>query len=138
MANIVILSDPRYSINRSAIEETALRVLSNNRVLGRVELEINIVGGRKMAELNKNFRQLEGTTDILTFPLEDPRPFGPKHAPKHGFVAAPDRVLRLGSIVISYPQAVQNASEEDRSVEEEINFLVDHGMKHLLGFHHPE
>ncbi len=136
MANIIITSDPRYTINRTAIESAALNVLSLNKVTSRVELEVNIVGDRKMHELNKTYRGLDETTNILTFALEDTNPQNLQHIPRVGFIASPDKVLHLGSIVISYPQAVDDAGEYGHSVDEEISFLVDHGTKHLLGIHH--
>jgi len=136
MINIVILSDPRYPINREAIKAAALEVLQKNRVGGNIELDINIVGDRKMHDLNKQFRGIDSTTDILTFALEDPHPQTSVGA--KGFIASPDRVLRLGSIVVSYPQAVEYAVEEKMSVEGGINFLVAHGVDHLLGHHHEE
>ena len=74
--------------------------------------------------------------NILSFALEDPSPSSLQHVPRIGFVASPDRILRLGDIVISYPQVVEDASIEGISVEEEIRILVEHGVSHLLGVHH--
>lgn len=136
MINIIVSSDPRYSINRNAVQVAALNVLKKNKVTGKVELEVNVVGDRKMHKLNKQYRGLDSTTDILSFVLEDPNPSNLQHIPRMGFVAAPDKVLRLGSIVIAYPQAVEDASLDGISVEDEISFLVEHGTNHLLGFHH--
>lgn len=128
MVNIVVSSDPRYQINRSAIQEAVLEVLFQHRVSGRVAIEVDVVGDRKMHELNQKFRGIDSTTNVLSFALEE--------GGKIGFVAAPDNILRLGSIVISYPQAVEDAALEGTSVEEEIKFLVEHGTNHLLGIHH--
>lgn len=136
MVNVIISSDPRYSINRIAVQAAVLNVLKKNKVTGKVELEVNIVGDRKMHELNKQYRGIDSTTDILSFVLEDPNPSNLQHIPRMGFVAAPDKVLRLGSIVIAYPQAVEDASLDGISVEDEISFLVEHGTNHLLGTHH--
>lgn len=135
-ANIIIACDPRYKVNRSVIETAAINVLALNRVSGKVELEVNIVGDRKMHELNKSYRGLDETTNILTFALEDSNPQNLQHIPRVGFISSPDKVLRLGSIVLSYPQIVDDAAEYGNSIDEEISFLVDHGTKHLLGIHH--
>jgi probable rRNA maturation factor len=128
MVNVVISSDPRYKINKSAIEFSVNNVLSKHGVIGDAEVEVTIVGDRKMRELNKKYRQLENTTDVLSFCFAEPG--------STGFISAPDKILRLGLIVISFPQAVLNASEEEKPVEDEINFLVEHGCTHLLGIHH--
>lgn len=136
MINIIISSDPRYKINKEAIKLTVMDVLQKNRILGRVELGINIIGSRKMHELNRKYRGIDSTTDILSFALEDSSQSSLQHIPRIGFVAAPDKVLRLGDIVISYPQAVEDAAMDGISVDDEIKFLLEHGMKHLLGVHH--
>ncbi|MFH0936675.1 MAG: rRNA maturation RNase YbeY [Candidatus Daviesbacteria bacterium] len=136
MINIIISSDSRYSINRAAMKMAALIVLQQHHINGQVELEINVVGDRKMHELNRKYRGVNQTTDVLSFALQDPPPINMQLLLKSGFIAAPDNILRLGSIVIAYPQAIQDAAMEGTSVEEEINFLVEHGTTHLLGIHH--
>lgn len=136
MVNIIINSDSRYNINKAAIKAAAQEVLTKLHVSGRVEVGINVVGNRKMHELNRKFRGLDSTTNVLSFALEDPTPASMQHIPRIGFVAAPDKWLRLGDIVISYPQALEDASMDGISVEEEIKNLVSHGLNHLLGMHH--
>lgn len=135
MVNIVIASDPRYKVNKSVIQLAVLNVLQQHKVSGKVEIEVNVVGDRKMHELNRKYRGIDHPTDVLSFALEDPFPQG-LHLPKIGFIAAPDKVLRLGSIVVSYPQAIEDAASDGIPVEEEIIFLVEHGTTHLLGIHH--
>ena len=94
------------------------------------------MGDRKMHELNRKYRGLDTTTNILSFALEDHNQTSLQHIPKVGFVASPDRWLRLGDIVISYPQAVEDASMDGIPVDEEVGNLVEHGLNHLLGVHH--
>lgn len=136
MINIIVNSDSRYNVNKAAIKNAVLEILQKNRIAGKIELGINIVGDRKMHELNRTYRGINSTTDILSFALEDPNPLSLQHIPRIGFVASPDRWLRLGDIVVSYPQALEDASIDGISVEEEIRNLVEHGLNHLLGIHH--
>lgn len=136
MINIIVSSDPRYNINKTAIKTAVFQALLKHRISGRVELGISIVGDRKMHELNRKYRGIDATTDILSFALEDSNPVGLQHIQRIGFVAAPDRILRLGDIIISYPQALEDASMDGISVDEEIKALVEHGVNHLLGIHH--
>lgn len=137
MINIIVNSDSRYPINKATIQASVLIVLREHRVTGNVELGVSIVGDRKMHEFNKKFRGIDSTTNVLSFALEDPSSSTQlQHIPRVGFVKAPNNMLYLGDILISYPQAVKDASLEGVSVEEEIRFLVEHGMKHLLGVHH--
>lgn len=137
MVNIIVNTDPRYNINKEAIRVTVSEILSKLRISGRIELGVNIIGDRKMHELNRKYRGLDSTTNTLSFALEDPNhPASLQHIPKVGFVASPDKWLRLGDIVISYPQAVEDASLDGITVDEEIKNLVEHGLNHLLGVHH--
>lgn len=136
MINVIVSADSRYNINKNAIKFVVLQALQRHRISGKVEVGVNVVGDRKMHELNKKFRGIDLTTDILSFALEDPNPASLQHIPRMGFVASPDKWLRLGDIVISYPQALEDASMEGISVDEEIRFLVEHGINHLLGIHH--
>lgn len=136
MINIIVSADPRYNVNKIAIRAAVASALQKHRVSGKVELGVNIVGDRKMHELNRKYRGIDSTTDILSFALEDPTPANLQHVPRVGFVAAPDKWLRLGDIVISYPQAVEDASLDGISVDEEIRILVEHGVDHLLGIQH--
>lgn len=138
MINIIVSSDPRYSVNKDAIRLAVADALRKHRISGRVELGVSIVGDRKMHELNRKFRGISETADILTFALEDINTANLRHIQKIGFVAAPDRILRLGDIVISHPEAVEDASLDGISVEEEIKALVEHGVNHLLGVHHSD
>ena len=136
MINIIVNSDPRYNINKASIRATVSEILRRMRISGRIELGINIVGDRKMHELNRKFRGIDSTTDILSFALEDAAPASLQHVPRIGFVAAPDKWLRLGDIVISYPQVIREASKEEVLVDDKIDELVTHGLTHLLGIHH--
>lgn len=136
MVNVIVNSDPRYNINKPNIREVVAKMLTKLRISGRIELGINIVGDRKMHELNRKYRGLDSTTNILTFALEDQNPASLQHIPRIGFVAAPDKWLRLGDIIISYPQAIEDASMDGISVDEEVKNLIEHGLNHLLGVHH--
>ncbi len=136
MVNIIISAESRFPINKTAIHNSVLNVLKKHNVNGKVEIGVNIVDDRKMHELNKKYRGIDAPTDILSFCLEDVASENLQMVPRMGFIPAPDQWLRLGDIVIAYPQAVKDASLDGIAVEEEINFLIEHGTTHLLGVHH--
>lgn len=137
MINIVVNADPKYPISKLGIQATVLEILKQHRISGNLEIGVNVVGDRKMHEINKKFRGQDGPTNILSFPLEDPSGSASlQHVPKVGFVKSPDKVLRLGDILISWDQIIKDAAIEGVSVEEELRFLVEHGTRHLLGIHH--
>ena len=121
MIRVLITTESRYPADRKIIRERAIKVLTEHGVKGKAEVEIGIVGDRKMKELHKKYMNDDSTTDVLSFPLED---------------RGPDGVLRLGMVVVSFPQAMKDAIEENILVDEKIAFLVSHGILHLLGIHH--
>ncbi len=138
MINIIVNSDSRYQVNKLAIQATVIDVLKRHNINGNIEIGVTIVGDRKMHEFNKKYRGIDSTTNILSFALEDPISSQSElqHIPRVGFVKSPDKVTRLGDIMISYPQIVEGAALEGVSIEEEMRFLVEHGTKHLLCIHH--
>lgn len=129
MLNILIKSESRYPINRTSIKETVEKLLLEKKVKGGIEVSINVVGDRLMKGLNKKYRGMPESTDVLSFPLSEMKKDGL-------FVDPPDNILRLGDIVISYPQAISEASEENKMVDQKLAELVEHGLLHLLGYHH--
>jgi len=82
------------------------------------EVELLIIDGKSMHALNLEHRNMDKSTDVLSFPIDD-------------FPHAP-----LGSIVINNELAEQKAKELGHSIEEEITLLFIHGMLHLLGYDH--
>lgn len=134
MIKVLISADSRYDVDRNFVRAIVEDVLVGHRIKSKAEVEILIVGDRRMHELNHKFRHLDETTDVLAFPLEDPS-FTPQGNYK-GFINSPDKILRLGDVVISYPQAALSAAEQGVSVEEELKILIEHGVSHLLGIHH--
>lgn len=131
MINVLFQTESHFPVNRKKIIE-AVTIALGKKVNASTEVSITIVGDRRMHQLNKQFRHIDATTDVLSFPQNDP---SQKTAP---FVEAPDHVLHLGDIIVSYPQAVEEAGEENKMVDDQIIFLVLHGLDHLLGIHHEE
>lgn len=135
MVNIIVNSDSRYPVNKLMIQSVVLETLQRYKISGKIEIGVNVVGSRKIHEINKKYRGYDSPTDIITFALED-APNSLQHIPRVGFVASPDQVLRLGDILLSHPQVMEDASLDGISVEEEYRLLLEHGVKHLLGMHH--
>jgi len=129
MVNVLIKTESHYTVDRRRIRNTIENILKDKGVKGKVEVSVNIVGDRLMRKLNSKYRNLDETTDVLSFPLSD----AVKSVP---FVDPPDDTLRLGDIIISYPQAREDAQVEEKLVDDKIDELLEHGMLHLLGVHH--
>ena len=130
MVHVLIQTESHYPVSRKKIRDTVVAML-NGKVRRSAEVSVNVVGDRQMRRLNKTYRQLDATTDVLSFSQNEstsPMPF----------VTVPDGVLRLGDVVVSYPQAVAHAAKNNKFVDDVITELVVHGLNHLLGIHHPE
>lgn len=127
MITVLFQTESHFPVNRKKIKDAVVAALKDE-VHRDAEVSVSIVGDRRMRELNRKYRHIETTTDVLSFGMED----------AGEFIEPPDDVLRLGDIVVSYPQAVDEAREENKLVDNQIVTLVLHGLNHLLGKHHPE
>lgn len=85
---------------------------------------IIIVNEDKIHELNKNYRNIDSTTDVISFALED----------DNTFIETDMRIL--GDIYICIEKARSQALEYKHSFLREISFLTIHGLLHLLGYDH--
>jgi len=122
---VLIYVESRYKVDRKRIHKTALAVLNSQGIHGPAEVSIAIIGDRKMRVLNKKYRNLDKTTNVLSFPLAEGES-----------TVLPSDVLRLGDVVLSYPQVIREASAQDVLVDDKIDELEQHGLLHLLGIHH--
>ena len=96
------------------------------------EVSILIAGQERVHELNRTYLDEDRPTDVLSFPML------PAEADKSKFVSPPDGQVHLGEIIISLPQAEQQARERGHSTRHEIALLTIHGVLHLLGHDHAE
>ena len=137
MVNVLIYTESRFPADRAKIRKFVSDYLSA-RLKGAIEVGISIVGDRKMKYLNTLYRQLPETTDVLSFPLDDPS-VSNREDIRVGFSpdrSAPDKDLRIGDVIVSYPQAVLEAAETNKLVDTKIAELIAHGLDHLMGIHH--
>jgi len=86
-----------------------------------------VTSDEAIAELNLHYRGVDGPTDVLSFPAQEPTP---------GFVSAPEMSGYLGDIVIAFPYTQRQAAELGRNVADELRLLAVHGTLHLLGYDH--
>ena len=101
------------------LEAVAALVLRERGVV-RAELSLTLLDDGEMTRLNRDYLGHEGTTDVVSFPLE-----------------APGGVV-IGDVYIGAEQAARQASELGVPLEEELLRLAVHGTLHVLGFEHPE
>ncbi|MCL2882382.1 MAG: rRNA maturation RNase YbeY [Coriobacteriia bacterium] len=90
-------------------------------------VSIALVDVGEMAELNERYREMEGPTDVLSFPCDDPQ-----------LMVEGDEPVTLGDIIIAPEIAEAQAREYGQTIEAELNLLLVHGVLHLLGYDHIE
>src|SRR5262245_24381965 len=94
--------------------------------IGRTEavLTVTFIRDRAMRRLNRDYRGIDGPTDVLSFAYHE------EEAP------ACDKTSHIGDVVISVETAGRYARELGLSFDREIEFLVIHGALHLAGYDH--
>lgn len=110
--------DKDYSYLNDVINHTfeVLKIKNAN-------MSIILIDDDKMHELNKEYRGVDRTTDVLSFALED-----------NEDIKLPIR--ELGDVFVSIPKMLEQAKEFNHSEKRELSFLVCHGLLHLLGYDH--
>ena len=98
--------------------------LANYFNLENVISNVIITDNETIHKLNKEYRNIDRETDVISFALEDDKTI----------IDSPIRVL--GDIYISLDKAKQQAKEYNHSLKRELCFLMTHGFLHLLGYDH--
>lgn len=84
------------------------------------EVSVSFVGDEEIHELNRDYRGVDRTTDVLSFPMDD------------------EFTNMLGDIVININKVIEQAKEYGHSEKREISYLTVHSSLHLMGFDHEE
>ena len=97
------------------------------RLAPEVSLGLRFTDDAGIAELNSQWRQKSGPTDVLSFAALDDTPDWLEGA-----------AVELGDIIVSLDTAHQQATDHDHSLRYELHWLISHGLLHLLGWDHPD
>jgi len=110
---MIFLENPdNQTLNLALLESIA-------DTLTQRDIELVICDDAAIRTLNRQYRQIDKATDVLSFPLEGDL----SHQP-------------LGTIVISYEHARRKADELGHAPQDEFALLFTHGLLHLLGYDH--
>lgn len=104
--------------NRTSFEVDEKFLQSVAEKLTDKDIELIITSNAEIQEINREFREVDKPTDVLSFPYEE-MPFAP-----------------LGSIVISEDKVIEKAKEFGHANSDEFSLLFIHGLLHLLGYDH--
>lgn len=123
--------DPPYAgeVDPELLVRVAQQTLRVENVAGPLDLGIWITNEAELHTLNRMFRGVDRTTDVLSFGEE---------GPDEPFIHVPDEPRHLGDVAISFPHVVRQAVEFRHSPTYELAFLLVHGVLHLLGYDHED
>jgi len=113
----------------AAVEKVALETLVYDEFDTECEVSLSFVSDEEIQEINKNFRDMDKSTDVLSFPQID-------YDVDEVVMTNEKGEIVLGDIIISIDTAKRQAEEYGHSLKREICFLTVHSMLHLLGYDH--
>ena len=121
-----IINDTNYKIENLDTLNNYLNFLVKKRNLEDAIFNIIFVTSEKIHEINKQYRNVDRVTDVISFALEDSI---------EGYV---EEIRMLGDIYICVEKMKEQAELYNHSVLREMCFLTTHGLLHLLGYDHME
>jgi len=122
---IEIANNSGVACNEDQIVDVAAFALDKMGIHPDSDLGITLVDEDEITKLHIQWMNLSGPTDVLSFPMDELKPF-----------SASDGPGIIGDIVICPQFAAKQATKH--STEDEISLLTVHGVLHLLGFDHVE
>ncbi len=113
-----------YASYRKIFEEIFKKTITTLGLNDNVSVSVIFVSDKKIHQINKEYRNIDRPTDVISFALSD-------YQGDNDYVAE-----ELGDIFISVDAAKRQAKEYEHSEKREICFLFTHGLLHLNGFDH--
>ena len=112
---------------RMLVRRCCTAVLVQENFTAPAEISVTFVDDEQIHALNKEYRNIDRATDVLSFPLGENGVYD---------INIDTGAKLLGDIVISIPHAIDQADRYGHSLQREIGFLTVHSMLHLLGYDH--
>jgi probable rRNA maturation factor len=126
---IEVNNESGVDVDEPALVRLGRFVLDATRVNPLAELSVVLVDSKAMEALHKQWMDLPGPTDVMSFPMDELRPGREGQEPEEG---------TLGDIVLCPSVATRQAAEAGHAPIEEMLLLTVHGILHLLGYDHAE
>ena len=127
--SIEILNESGRELDERRLAQLSRFVMDRMRVHPMAELCIKAVDEDTIAQLNEQWMDKEGPTDVLAFPMDELRPGLVNEEPEEGV---------LGDLVLCPDVAARQGESAGHGTEAEIELLTVHGILHLLGYDHAE
>jgi probable rRNA maturation factor len=127
--SIEVLNESGDDVDITELSRLSRFVMDRMRVHPLAELCIKVVDEPTIAELNEQWMEKTGPTDVLAFPMDELRPGLVNEEPEEGV---------LGDLVLCPTVAERQAHDAGHSTQDEVDLLTVHGILHLLGYDHAE
>jgi len=127
--SIEVNNETEYDVDLQDVSALADSVLQAMFLHPETEVSVVFIDEEAMSALHVEWMDLEGPTDVMSFPMDELRP---------GTAGAPGENGILGDIVICPTVAEAQAKAGGHSTHDEILLLTTHGLLHLMGFDHME
>ena len=127
MTGVTVADESGSSCDLAALADLGAHLIRSLRLHPDCELCITLVDEERMTGLHEDWMQEPGPTDVLSFPMDELRSAASGEDPVAGM---------LGDIVLCPSFAARQAAEKGRDLDAELQFLVTHGMLHLIGYDH--
>ena len=132
MSNKVLITNEQNAVKvpsglRILIRRSCNAVLDFEHFDGPAEISVTFVDNNRIHELNKEYRDKDSATDVLSFPLGENGEYD---------IDEDNGCKILGDIVISMERAMEQAVLYGHSLQREVAYLTVHSMLHLLGYDH--
>ena len=121
------------------IEAVINKTLETENCPYETEVNVLLTGNNEIHEVNKEYREIDRPTDVLSFPMvdyEQPSDFSSVEKNPESYLNPETDELLLGDIMISVDKVYEQADEYGHSRKREFAFLIAHSMLHLLGYDH--
>ena len=126
---------------KELIRKVVIGALDYEKCEYEAEVNVTLTDNEAIREMNREYRNIDSATDVLSFPLidfETPADFSHVEDPDADCFNPDSGELMLGDIVISLERAKEQAVSYGHSFEREVGFLTAHSMLHLMGYDHME
>jgi probable rRNA maturation factor len=127
--SVEVNNESAVEVDEQRLIQLAVFALDQLRIHPQSELSILLVDEPTMAAYHEKYLGEPGPTDVLSFPMDELRPGRDGEEPPLGL---------LGDIVLCPTVTAAQASEHGRTPVEEADYLMIHGLLHLLGYDHAE
>lgn len=138
MANkvqVYLEDEEGFFVPRQEILETAYKVMERclemEGIENDTEISLTVVDKAEIKAINKEYREIDRVTDVLSFPQIEPESNG-----KIIWDDVRGNPIMLGDIILCHEKAIEQAEEYGHTLEREVCFLIAHSMFHLLGYDH--